>query len=77
MGGELEEGEGGVWVGGHRAGGVYRITEYGAGKGRSAGGNMWGCGVALTLEMALVRVGFGAEFLEPKRRFMVGGVKCM
>jgi len=29
-------------------------------------------GARLTLEMALVRVGLGAVFLEPKRRFMVG-----
>lgn len=29
--------------------------------------------VRLTFEMALLRVGFGAEFLAPKRRFMIKG----
>lgn len=29
--------------------------------------------VKLTLDMALLRVGFGTEFLAPKRRFMTQG----
>lgn len=42
------------------------MRAWGESEGRSGG-------VRLTFDMALLRVGFGAEFLAPKRRFMMEG----